>query len=118
MNTFSWSKCLGIKAIFKCANLKSFSWFKVLPIGIFCSQRKERDFEWYAKKKTFQHQPMEFGMAFGLDIGLEFGLKFGMEFGMEFQPFTFLGGPYFKVNFLKNYKSNEAQTKLKTLSLT
>ena len=74
-----------------------------MPIGTFCSERKERDFEWYAKKKTFQHQPMEFGMAFGLEFGLEFELEFDF-FGR---------GAFFKVNFLENYTSNEAQTKLK-----
>ena len=32
--------------------------------------------------------------------------------------FFFGGGPFFKVNFLENCTSNEAQTKLKTLSVT
>ena len=34
---------------------------------------------------------------------------------VKVNPFTFLGRPLFKVNFLDNYTSNEAQTKLKML---
>ena len=36
---------------------------------------------------------------------------------VKVNPFNFFGGPFFKVNFLENYTSNEAQTKLKTLSI-
>ena len=36
---------------------------------------------------------------------------------VKVRPFTFFGRPFFKVNFLDNYTSNEAQTQLKTLSM-
>ena len=34
---------------------------------------------------------------------------------VKVNPFTLFSGPFFEVNFLENYTSNEAQTKLKTL---
>ena len=37
---------------------------------------------------------------------------------VKVNPFTFLGRSLFKVNFLDNYTSNEAQTQLKTFYKT